>query len=549
MSYLVLARKHRPQLFKDFVGQEHISQLLTKAIEGDRIAHSYLFCGPRGVGKTSCARILAKSLNCEKGPTITPCGECSACQEISKSTSFDVLEIDGASNRGIDEIRTLRENVKFAPSYGRYKIYIVDEVHMLTTEAFNALLKTLEEPPAHAKFIFATTEPHKVPATILSRCQRFDFKHISINTILDLLADICKKENFTIEEDALYAIAKAAKGSLRDALSVLDQLSALSEITIEAGDVYTMLGIVETQLLFDLGAAIGQKNSSAALEVLDQIVNQGKDLKQLLKDMTEHFRNLLVIKIGGKSLGKLVDYPVAIKEMYLKQCDFFEVKAILNIIDAFIETQEMARLTESMRIPFELALAKLTFQEEGVSSSSVMTEEIRDNQKSIFTAQRLSDNKGQVGYPQGQPAKDGPETRLEDVMEEEAQGEEIVEDDIAVGQSGVDFEKIKNAWDSLTYALSKEKMSLATYLQEAQPIRYASSILTIAFPASCVFQKESMESQENVLLVERIFSDKVKENVIIKYIIDQDVEVPENSGVKDILAKFDGEVVGRWHND
>src|SRR3989339_209716 len=223
MSYLVLARKFRPQNFDDVVGQEHITDILKKAIKANRVAHSYLFCGPRGIGKTSCARILAKTLNCEKGPADRPCDKCSACTEILKGNSFDVLEIDGASNRGIDEIRALRENVKFAPSYGKYKIYIVDEVHMLTAEAFNALLKTLEEPPPHVKFIFATTEPQKIPATILSRCQRFDFRRVSVCQLVDHLKRILSCEKLSLSPTALTSIVREAQGSVRDALSLLDQ--------------------------------------------------------------------------------------------------------------------------------------------------------------------------------------------------------------------------------------------------------------------------------------------------------------------------------------
>ena len=283
MSYLVLARKHRPTKFDEVVGQEHITELLKKAITSERLAHAFLFCGPRGIGKTSCARILAKSLNCKEGPTLKPCGVCPACKEIAAANSFDVLEIDGASNRGIDEMRTLRENAKFAPSYGKYKIYIIDEVHMLTTEAFNALLKTLEEPPEHVKFIFATTDPNKVPATIISRCQRYDFKRISLKGTVEALQDICKKEKFVVESDALYAIAKASQGSFRDALSILDQVSALSDRSIVSGDVCSMLGIVEVDRLFELTDALAAKDCLEVLKVFDSIIDSGKDIKQLAR--------------------------------------------------------------------------------------------------------------------------------------------------------------------------------------------------------------------------------------------------------------------------
>jgi DNA polymerase-3 subunit gamma/tau len=244
MTYIVLARRWRPQQFNELIGQEHVSKTLANAIETGRIAHSYIFAGPRGIGKTTTARILAKALNCEKGPTPTPCDACSPCQSIIKGNSLDVLEIDGASNRGIDEIRNLRENIRFTPSQGKYRIYIIDEVHMLTKEAFNALLKTLEEPPKHAIFIFATTEIFRVPATILSRCQRFDFKRIAINTIIDQLQRICAAENIQVEADALLQIAKKADGSMRDAQSILDQIISYSGEQISSAQVSTALGII-----------------------------------------------------------------------------------------------------------------------------------------------------------------------------------------------------------------------------------------------------------------------------------------------------------------
>ena len=237
MSYVVIARRWRPQQFDEIIGQEHVSKTLSNAIANERIAHSYIFTGPRGVGKTTTARILAKALNCEKGPTATPCNDCASCKSITLGNSLDVLEIDGASNRGIDEIRNLRENIRYTPTQGKYKIYIIDEVHMLTKEAFNALLKTLEEPPEHALFIFATTEIHKVPATILSRCQRFDFRRIPLKTIMEHLQNICTQDKIDIEEEALLQIAKKADGSMRDSQSILDQIISYSGQRVTFDDV------------------------------------------------------------------------------------------------------------------------------------------------------------------------------------------------------------------------------------------------------------------------------------------------------------------------
>ncbi len=558
MSYLVLARKHRPAIFAEVIGQEHITDLLSQAIFSGRIAHAYLFCGPRGIGKTSCARILAKCLNCAKGPTLTPCGQCSACQEIAKGASFDVLEIDGASNRGIDEIRTLRENVKFAPGYGRYKIYIVDEVHMLTTEAFNALLKTLEEPPEHVKFIFATTDVNKVPETIISRCQRFDFKRISSKTIIQLLAEICKKENFQIDAEALLAIARAAQGSLRDALGILDQLSGLNGKNIKTQDVTSMLGTVETQYLFELADALGQKNCSAALQVLDKIIDQGKDIKQLSRDLLEHFRNLMVIKIGGKGLGKLIDYPVEIKEMLLNQTSLFSLPEILQGIDLLIEAQETSRITESLRMPLEIAFAKLAYQAAGQKFSPAADAAVAlpsgKPVNSILgpsasatalrkTIEVIKSEKGQVDFS---------------IDKEESAAPESFEMPVSVETSQevwpVDLGKIKKAWDALTYGVSREKMSVATYLQEGTPIEVKQEEgfirLLIGFSKEHVFQKESLEGKDNVAVVEKIFAEKLKTKLRIEYkIIDTLTKNQDEPFIQAALDTFRGKIVNKWHKE
>ncbi|HBO97480.1 MAG TPA: DNA polymerase III subunit gamma/tau [Candidatus Omnitrophica bacterium] len=585
MSYLVLARKHRPQTFDEVTGQEHITDLLKKAIQSSRIHHAYLFCGPRGIGKTSCARILAKSLNCEKGPTFKPCGECVACQEITRGSSMDVLEIDGASNRGIDEIRTLRENVKFAPSSGKYKIYIVDEVHMLTAEAFNALLKTLEEPPAHVKFIFATTAPQKVPATIISRCQRFDFKRIPVETIVATMARISKKEKLKIDQDALYTIAKAAQGSLRDALSILDQLSALSDEGIKSADVFSMLGMVETQFLFDLTGALARKNCSLALEVLERIIDQGKDIKQLNKDLIEHFRNLMVIKIGGKALGKLIDYPAAVKDMYLDQCAQFTLKDILKAIDILIETQDIAGITESARMPLEVAFAKLTYTGEAflappVAAASAPARqvgpppapekqpEVKPVSGSGFPpANVLRSEKGQLDLsaaclpdlPAGRQDRQGQEGLTPAVKKTGDDDEDIPEviDEISEGgplppaaPETLDLAKIKRCWDTLTFAVSRERMSLATYLQEGTPLEFRDGRLTIGFPPKCAFQKGALEDQNTKQLVAKIFSAKLEAPVSLHYELIGDFKPQEEeSAVKDVLNTFQGKVVSRWHKE
>lgn len=308
MSYLVLARKCRPQVFEDVLGQDHVTRTLQNAIRSGRVAHAYLFSGPRGVGKTSVARILAKALNCQNGPTPIPCNQCTSCREITQGISLDVREIDGASNRGIDDIRELRENIKYLPAQGGYKIYIVDEVHMLTGEAFNALLKTLEEPPKHALFIFATTELNKVPATIFSRCQSFNFRRVSLDSIVAYLKSLAEAEQVAVEQGALRLIARQSEGSIRDSLSLLDQILSFSMEKITETQVQEILGFVDRRIVFEMGWSICGNQVKTILELVGEVYEFGYDLKQFLKDLIGHFRNLLLIRMGHDQ-GSLIDLP------------------------------------------------------------------------------------------------------------------------------------------------------------------------------------------------------------------------------------------------
>ncbi len=303
MSYLVLARKWRPQTFGDLIGQEHVSQTLQNAIDSGRVAHAFLFTGARGVGKTSSARILAKALNCEQGPTAEPCNVCPACTEITAGNAVDVFEIDGASNTSVDDVRELRENIKYLPSRCRYKIFIIDEVHMLSTSAFNALLKTLEEPPPHVKFIFATTEPHKVPITILSRCQRFDFKRIPLQMIVSRLRHIADQERVTISDGALATVARKGDGSMRDSLSTLDQVLAFCGDNVRDEDVATLLGVVDLRLLHETSRAVFARDCRAALDVVRQVDAVGYSMRHFCQELIDHFRNLTVLKAVGDVAG------------------------------------------------------------------------------------------------------------------------------------------------------------------------------------------------------------------------------------------------------
>jgi DNA polymerase-3 subunit gamma/tau len=356
VSYEVFARKYRPQTFDDLVGQAHVSRTLKNAVAQNRLAHAYLFVGPRGIGKTSTARILAKALNCEKGPTITPDGTCDNCKEIAAGNSLDVLEIDGASNNGVEQVRELRDNVRYAPSKSRYKIYIIDEVHMLTAAAFNALLKTLEEPPPHVKFIFATTEPQKVLATIVSRCQRFDLHRIPAKLIADHLQFIAGKEKITLEPAAAHAIARGAEGGLRDAESMLDQLVAFCGEKIAESDVLNVFGFTSEQTVIDLTGKILGSETAGALDVLYQQCEAGKDMMRLMSDLISYLRDLLVFKAKPDALQEDVD-PETQKAL-AAHSELIENDRLLDLIDQFAQAEGRMKWAPNKKLHFEVAIIK-----------------------------------------------------------------------------------------------------------------------------------------------------------------------------------------------
>lgn len=357
VGYIALYRKWRPQNFSSLVGQDHIARTLANAITAGRIGHAYLFSGPRGTGKTSTAKIFAKAINCEKGPTPDPCGECPSCRSITDGSSVDVYEIDAASNRGIDEIRSLLENVRFTSAGSRYKVYIIDEVHMMTTEAFNALLKTLEEPPENVVFILATTEAHKVPATIQSRCQRFDFHRITAEEIEERLRFVADKSDLSAEEGALRLIALQADGGMRDALSLLDQCGALSAGTITAENVRQILGLVGHDWIYRLTRAIADKEPRVVLKTVADLLSGGKDLKQLLAELSLHLRSLLIYSAAGSIEG--LDLYAESEEILKEQASLFPAERLMGMLARIREAQGELRWNGQGRVTVELALLSL----------------------------------------------------------------------------------------------------------------------------------------------------------------------------------------------
>jgi DNA polymerase-3 subunit gamma/tau len=356
VSYEVFARKYRPQTFDDLVGQMHVSRTLKNAVAQNRLAHAYLFVGPRGVGKTSTARILAKSLNCVKGPTVTPCGECDNCREIAAGNSLDVIEIDGASNNSVEDVRQLRENVRYAPAKGHYKIYLIDEVHMLSPAAFNALLKTLEEPPEHVKFIFATTEPQKVLSTILSRCQRFDLHRIPANLIAKHLQFIAGKEKITLEPAAAHAIARGAEGGLRDAESMLDQLVAFCGEKISESDVLDVFGFTSEQTVVDLTGRILRGETPGAIDLLHQQSDAGKDMMRLMSDLIAYLRDLLVFKAKPEALKEDVEPDV--QTSLAAHAELVTTDRLLELVDQFAAAEGRMKWAPNKKLHFEVAIIK-----------------------------------------------------------------------------------------------------------------------------------------------------------------------------------------------
>jgi DNA polymerase III subunit gamma/tau len=474
LSYLVLARKWRPQTFRDLIGQEHVSQTLKNAIESGRVAHAFLFTGARGVGKTSSARILAKTLNCEQGPTTEPCNVCSACVEITAGTSVDVFEIDGASNTGVDDIRELRDNVKYLPSRSRYKIFIIDEVHMLSTSAFNALLKTLEEPPPHVKFIFATTEPHKVPITILSRCQRFDFKRIPLTTVVAHLRHIVDQEGISISAEALTIVARKGDGSMRDSLSTLDQVLAFCGDQVGDEEVATLLGVVDRRLLADAAAAVLARDTRTALEIVKRVDEFGYNMRQFCQELIDQFRVLLLCKAvdAVEELVELSDHERETVQRLAQQVDLTTVQRALAILlraDSDMAHSAFARLI------LEMALVKMA-----TLAPVIPVNELLDRLKAL----EKSGGGGPGGSPP-LPSGSGRQAAARPVSAPAASAQSKPVPTAPVpSAASVAAEPLPAGardWPGFVAAVRARKPMLASLLEKGSPLQVAEGQLTIGF--------------------------------------------------------------------
>jgi len=507
MSYLAFALKYRPKNFSEVVGQEHVVLSLENAIRSQRVHHAYLFSGPRGVGKTSLARILAKSLNCFEGPTLIPCGKCLSCIEIAKGQSLDIIEIDGASNRGIEDIRVLRENVKLSAANSRYKIYIIDEVHMLTQEAFNALLKTLEEPPAHVKFIFATTHPHKIIPTILSRCQKFQFNLISLEKIVGKLKKIITEEKIKVKDNLLYTIGRAAGGSMRDAESLLDQLTPIILDKGSLEDIFSFLGIIDEESLNQVLKSLIEKDLAACLSFVDKTIKDGKDLGIFLNAFIEHIRNLLLAKISLKNFEELSDVSPQSKEFIAKLSEKVSASDVLKIIDLLIEAKDLSQRLNTVRIPLELALIKYA-QPISVDNSSksdpIAKPKTIDNEKLKVNID-MSDFDIEEDDVDQQESKQDVKNEFSGDTEDDSPS-----DDTVLGQ-------LKNRWEEIIFSMQKKRAALASHLSFAQPVSSRGSLITIAFSSRDHFHKECVESDKNLKFIEDAISKFINIAIGIKF--------------------------------
>ncbi|MFH2012106.1 MAG: DNA polymerase III subunit gamma/tau [Pseudomonadota bacterium] len=460
MSYLVLARKWRPQLFEEVVGQKHVTRTLKNAIISNRVPHAILFTGAKGVGKTSVARILAKALNCQDGPTPTPCNHCQLCKEISSGFSIDVLEIDGASNTGVDDIRELRENVRYLPSKGSHKVYIIDEVHMLSNSAFNALLKTLEEPPEHVIFIFATTEPHKIPSTILSRCQRYDFKRISTIDILNHLKLIVSDENVNISDNGLALIAREAEGSMRDAQSILDQAISFAGKDINYNEIVEILGIIDRKLFYDTSLSIIERNPQKCLDIIEDVYNYGYDIKEFYKGLLEQFRNLVVVKVT-EDPSKLIDLPESEVEEIISQGAMIGIDDAQHLFNILAGSEDEIIRSSNPKLAIEMLLVRMTHTKPLLSIDDILCK-IEKLEKKLLNLN--NENGADLHIPHEKPQHSNLFPKIAAIPEiENLEDTDYIQP--FEEESGFDEQDNKEIWFNLIGFVKKKRPLLASILE------------------------------------------------------------------------------------
>ncbi|SJZ41690.1 DNA polymerase III, tau subunit [Trichlorobacter thiogenes] len=501
MSYEVLARKYRPQTFAGLTGQEHVSRTLQNAIDTGRVAHAFLFSGARGVGKTSTARILAKALNCEQGVSLEPCNVCPQCKEITDGSSTDVFEIDGASNTGVDDVRELRDNSRYLPSHSRYKIYIIDEVHMLSTNAFNALLKTLEEPPPHVKFIFATTEPHKLPITILSRCQRFDFKRVPLIKIVGRLREIADQEGIVISDAALALVARKGDGSMRDSITCFDQVLAFCGNTVADEDVATLVGVVDRRLLAELSSAVFAGNTQGALEGVRRVDAFGYNVRQFTQELIIHFRNLLIIRSVPKP-GEILDLAEAELEELRQQAGEQSAADIQRRLTLLVKAEGEMAHASFPRLLLEMALLKMA------------------NLQPVLPIQQLLDRIKhlETGIAQTTPELwSAPATAQQSTPRniapprQEAAAASVAPAPVAPAGG------VGGGWERFVTFCLEQKPALGALLEHGSPLAYAPDRIEIGFPEGSYYLT-SLQDVDNKKAVDALAALYMHQPTVVKVV-------------------------------
>ncbi|MFA9397185.1 MAG: DNA polymerase III subunit gamma/tau [Clostridiaceae bacterium] len=529
MAYTALYREWRPKNFNEVVGQKHITQTVKNQVKNNRIAHAYLFCGTRGTGKTSTAKILAKAVNCLNPVDGEPCNECDMCKKINAGTLIDVTELDAASNNGVDRIRDIIEDVLYPPREGRYKVYIMDEVHMLSTGAVNAFLKTLEEPPSYVIFILATTDPQKLPVTILSRCQRFDFKRIKKEEIFDRLRKIVKNQGVYADDNSLNLIARMADGAMRDALSILDQAISMGGGKVDYDLVINMLGLVTNDNILKLTDAVIEKNIEKTMKLVDDIIYSGKDINTFIKDLITHFRNLMMVKVSKKP-EEVLDMSLENIELIKEQSSRIRVEEIMRYIKILQEAEEESKWSKQSRIYLELALIKMC-KVEYDSSPEMMLSRINKLEDAIkkgniaVSCERIvtkKDNKIQEWKDEEGTLVCNTEDEVVKLRPEDKFNE----------NSALTLDIVKKSWqDILDVFKSRRQMVLYASLVTGELVDCKDGVVTIKFGKNYSFNKKRLDKGDNGKLVDEVFSYALKEKVRIEYIIEKSIEEKDTEKV------------------
>ena len=506
-----LYRVYRPKTFEDVVGQEHIVKTLKNQIKNNNIGHAYLFSGTRGTGKTSTAKIFARAVNCLNPINEEPCNECEICIDTLNDNIMDIVEIDAASNNSVDDIRELRESVKYTPSKAKYKVYIIDEVHMLSQGAFNALLKTLEEPPSYVIFILATTEPHKIPATILSRCQRFDFKRVSSKDIADRMSYICEKENIQAEDKALSLIARNSQGALRDALSILDQCMSFGNDKIEYNDVIELLGTVNIDELFQLSQSIIDEDTKKSLQILNEFIIWGKDIRNLINDLIDHFRNLMVCKVS-KDLDEIISLPEESIERLKEQSKTININDLIRILNILSETQDSMKSSSNTRILAEVTMMKIA-QPMFDESKEALIKRIENLEKIIESGNIkvvTVQNESEINTVPQRVQVDEPQERKEDIVYEEVKSEDV--------------KLVESSWKKVIQKIKEDKkLSIAALLREVSSFNVKDNILYLIFNDNFSFARSRLNSKETIDYIESIIREILNRSFNIQIYLKSEV--------------------------